>query len=1080
MSTPRPDRTLKALLPSLTVTGTARRVTNLTGSGVGLCLALHRGPFVYVARDEDCARRTARDVAFYRALLGGGAVVHVPDPVDAESATARVRSLMSIHAEGASIVASPDALVAPARAPEKLRADTLRLATGDAVERDAVELELAGIGFKRVQLVTAPGQYSLRGFILDLYPGDAARPYRIEFFGDEIENIRVFDLETQRSVREVDEVLVLPAALDMDGAPLMDTLGASAFYVSSDLKPEDYPAGLPTEPVVLSRYDILDQEPRSVRVPLKGFAGVGLLHEERPNVFALADALARVADDELVVIVASSASQAERLREVFREQELICPLVGLSEAPAYPGSPFMVVADLSAGVYLPGLVLLTEREIFGGRPEYRSIKQTKVAGLLTHIDDLAVGDYVVHADRGIGRFIGLEHQEVEGVGYDMLRLEYSDGARLNLPLSALEKVRKYHAEEGAEPRLDTLGSKRWQTARGKVRARVRKLAIKLIDLYAERELAEGHAASPDTEMHREFESFFPYDETPDQLTAIEEIKADMESARPMDRLLCGDVGFGKTEVAMRAAFKAIFDRKQVAVLVPTTLLCEQHYRVFKQRFAAFPVTIEHVSRFRPRKEILAVFDALRDGRVDMVIGTHALLSKGLAFSDLGLLVIDEEHRFGVGQKEKIKSIAHDVDVLSLSATPIPRTLQMSLGGIRSMSTIETPPEERMAVPAQVAAWTDALVRDAVTREMDRGGQVFFVHNRIRDIDAVADKIRRLAPLARIAVAHGQMPERELERIMLQFLDREFDVLVSTAIVGAGIDIPTANTIIVNLAHRMGLADLYQLKGRVGRGTQRGHAYFLIPGGEDFIPEDARRRLQALQDLSFMGAGFRLAMKDMEIRGAGNLLGAEQSGSIEAVGFDLYLEMLEEAVAELRGKPVKRRVRAAVNLKREAFIPEEYIEDMALRLSVYRSISTASTARALDELEAEMTDRFGPPPVAFVALLTVRGVGVMAEDAGVAEIALTPTGWLRMTFAPDAEIAAENLTALIPHKVRFLPDGFEVKPKGDPLDTARDILSRLVPVPAPAPASKPEPEPEPEPKPAPAKGQGTLPFGLEDQ
>jgi transcription-repair coupling factor (superfamily II helicase) len=393
---------------------------------------------------------------------------------------------------------------------------------------------------------------------------------------------------------------------------------------------------------------------------------------------------------------------------------------------------------------------------------------------------------------------------------------------------------------------------------------------------------------------------------------------------------------------------------------------------------------------------------------------------------------------------------------------------MSLGGIRSMSTIETPPEERMAVPAQVAAWTDSLVRDAVTREMDRGGQVFFVHNRIRDIDAVADKIRRLAPLARIAVAHGQMAERELERIMLQFLDREFDVLVSTAIVGAGIDIPTANTIIVNLAHRMGLADLYQLKGRVGRGTQRGHAYFLIPGGEDFIPEDARRRLQALQDLSFMGAGFRLAMKDMEIRGAGNLLGAEQSGSIEAVGFDLYLEMLEEAVAELRGKPVQRRVRAAVNLKREAFIPEEYIEDMALRLSVYRSISTASTARALDELEAEMTDRFGPPPVAFVALLTVRGVGVMAEDAGVSEISLTPTGWLRMAFAPDAEIAAEDLMARIPHKVRFLPDGFEVKPKGDPLDTARDILSRLVP------------SPKPEPKPAPAKGQGTLPFGLEDQ
>jgi transcription-repair coupling factor (superfamily II helicase) len=566
------------------------------------------------------------------------------------------------------------------------------------------------------------------------------------------------------------------------------------------------------------------------------------------------------------------------------------------------------------------------------------------------------------------------------------------------------------------------------------------MAEELLRVYAEREVAEGFAFSPDTEMHREFDGFFPYEETPDQAVAIEEIKGDMESARPMERLLCGDVGYGKTEVAMRAAFKALYDGKQVAVLVPTTLLCEQHLRIFRSRFAAFPVCVEALSRFRSSGERAGIISRLKQGGVDVIIATHALLKPSVEFSDLGLLVIDEEHRFGVRQKERIKKLKRGVDVLSMSATPIPRTMQMSLSGIRKMSVIETPPEERVAVKSLVAAFDEGLIRDAVDREVERGGQVFFVHNRVKDIGRMEKKLGRVLPLARVAVAHGQMRERELEDVMMAFLDREVDVLLSTAIIGSGLDIPTANTIIVNMADRMGLADLYQLRGRVGRSNVRAYAYFLVPAGA-LITEEARQRLQAVQELSYMGAGFRLALKDLEIRGAGNFLGPEQSGCIDAVGFDLYMEMLERAVAELRGVEIKEKIRPAINIRVNAFIPENYMEDMALRLSAYRSVYSARSREDLAGIEAEMSDRFGRPPRPFMDLLRVRRLSLLAEELSINEISAVAKG-ARFALSGDTPLTAGDILGAFDGRVKFVESGFELSLKSGSFAEIEAALAAL--------------------------------------
>ncbi len=674
--------------------------------------------------------------------------------------------------------------------------------------------------------------------------------------------------------------------------------------------------------------------------------------------------------------------------------------------------------------------MLTEKEIFGERAALKPIGKSHISRLLSSIEDFKEGDFIVHIQHGIGRFLGIRRQKAWEQETDFIAIEYLGGDRLYVPLDRINQVQKYNAPNGIMPKIDRLGGKTWQRTKQKVKEKVKDMAEKLLKLYAKRTTAKGYAFSQDTELHREFDGFFLYEETPDQLTAVEEIKRDMENITPMDRLLCGDVGYGKTEVAIRAAFKAFYDSKQVAMLAPTTILAEQHYNTFLSRFAAFPARIALLSRFQSKAEQKEIVKALSTGDIDIVIGTHRLLAKDVSFNDLGLLIIDEEHKFGVTHKEKMKALKTNVDVLTLSATPIPRTLHMALSGIRAMSAIETPPEERLAVKSIVARLSPEIIEDALTKEIDRKGQVFFVHNRIEDIYKIATFLQGLCPHAKIEVAHGQMSEKILEKVMMSFMTGELDILVSTAIIGAGLDIPNANTIIINRADKFGLADLYQLKGRVGRSNVKAYAYFLIPG-EDLITPEARKRLEAIQELSYLGAGFRLALKDLEIRGAGNLLGAEQSGHIEAVGFDLYIEMLEEAVRELKGEEITPEIEPLLELKIAAMISEQYVEDANLRLGLYRRLASVKTAEKLKDFLSELKDRFGEPPEETLRLIDVMELKLMAKKLLITKIQ-NISGMIGVIFATNTKVTPQMLFSLYDKKkrhIKYLPDGLEMDLKG---------------------------------------------------
>jgi transcription-repair coupling factor (superfamily II helicase) len=779
-------------------------------------------------------------------------------------------------------------------------------------------------------------------------------------------------------------------------------------------------------PVTLSRFGFTGE---GTDAGLLSIGGYDISPDERKSLSDFSSAVKRLAGENRVLIVSGSSGQADRVRDILFEGDVIAPIIGPDEVADYGGQVAITVGRLSAGLFLAGLLILTEHEIFGERPVYRSMKKSKVSGLLTTMDDIAPGDYVVHKDHGIGRFIEIRRQQTGDFETDAIVLEYTGGDRLYIPLYNIDRIKKYGAEEGVLPHLDKLGGKTWQRTKERVRKAVKEMAEKLLRLYAEREVARGVAFSPDAEIHREFYGFFPYEETPDQLKVFEEIGRDMESERPMERLLCGDVGYGKTEVAMRAAFKAVYDGKQVAVLVPTTILCEQHFLNFTSRFSAFPVKVDYLSRFKPKKEQDRTLKAVAKGETDIIIGTHGLLRKDVSFHDLGLLIVDEEHRFGVGQKEKIKELKRGVDMLIMTATPIPRTLQMALSGIRAMSLIETPPEERLAVRSIVSVFREEVIKEAIDRELGRGGQVLFVHNTIFDIEKIAGMLKRIMPGARTGVAHGRMAEKSLEEVMHRFLRKDLDILLSTNIIGAGIDIPTANTILIDKADKMGLADLYQLRGRVGRSNVRAYAYFLIPG-EDVMTDEAKKRLQAMREMSFLGAGFRLAMKDMEIRGAGNLLGPQQSGHIHAVGFDMYVEMLEKAVAEAKGEEVREEVEPTINLKRSAFIPETYIEDVTLRLSLYRRIAGAKEGGAVDAIETEMADRFGDVPPEVRGLLDIMRLKILARKLRISAVS-EGDGRMRFVFSGETPVAPEKIFGLQETYagIRFHQDGFELNLKG---------------------------------------------------
>jgi transcription-repair coupling factor (superfamily II helicase) len=788
-----------------------------------------------------------------------------------------------------------------------------------------------------------------------------------------------------------------------------------------------------------------------------------------------------------VVLVTPSSGKAERLRGILTEYEIpfaTATQEGMSAEPAQPGelgktsgvsSPragtrrsgpapaghpgelngsagvaLMARGDLAEGFVIPDLkqMWLADSDLFGGFDwASRRREHSGVLSFISGLGDLKVGDYVVHVDHGVGIYQGLRQLSVSGSARDFMLLTYQDDAKLYVPLERLDLVEKYRSSgDGVKPALDRLGGTGWERTKKRVKRALRDMAQELLQLYAERKMYGGTSTTPDTPWQKEFEEAFEFEETPDQLKALADIKQDLESPEPMDRLLCGDVGYGKTELAMRAAFKVIQDGRQVAVLAPTTVLAFQHYTTFGQRLAAFPMRVEMLSRFRlpaEQKKIVAEAEA---GKVDVLIGTHRLLSKDVRFRDLGLLIVDEEQRFGVAAKERLRKLKAGVDVLAMSATPIPRTLHMSLGGLRDLSVIETPPRGRLAIQTTVAPFSPNLIQSAILQEMQREGQVFFVHNRVESIFSIAALLQRLVPTARIGVAHGQMGEKELEKVMLKFMQGEYEVLVATALIENGLDIPRANTMIVNHAERFGLADLYQLRGRVGRSNRRAYAYFLVAAEESLTPL-ARRRLAALREFSELGAGFRLAALDLELRGAGNLLGAEQHGHLNAIGIDLYLKMLEQTVEELKGAPQKIEVRTSINLGLDIKIPDNYVADESQRLRLYKRISSLATPEARAELEAELSDRYGPIPPSVSNLLAYGLVKSAAEQLLVQSIERKAEDvWMR--FHEQTPLDPKGITAFVRRRreASLRPDGvlrFRLRDTGEnSLQEVQNVLQEL--------------------------------------
>jgi transcription-repair coupling factor (superfamily II helicase) len=905
---------------------------------------------------------------------------------------------------------------------------------------------LESTGYIRAEMVEMPGQYAIRGGIVDAFPPEAVRPVRIELLGDTVESLREFDPSTQRSVGPVVRVALPPlleTAQDLPGASFDSgdgeeteerrKWGDSSLFdlVARPFVIVDEPSAIKDSAQSFARRIAESAEQNSGAQLAEGFAfnfddwSVELTRQQRlhlehlglespgiparhmpsqptlsyhGNVAAfMAESRARLSAGERVIVSAATLGDLERLADLCHEYEMAYQLgeveetttgVRLAEESTAGSVPAIVLArtPLDEGVVFPEchLTIYGTGDLFdshaGGTPR----PHAKTAKFFSDFAELKPGDYVVHVDHGIGQFEGLRQLKTESAIGEFMLLRYADDAKLYVPLARMDLVQGYRAMEGTSPALDRLGGTAWTARRAKVKKSLKDMADQLIRLYASRKLSGAHAFPPDTPWQKEFEDAFEFEETPDQLTAIADLKRDMERPIPMDRLLCGDVGYGKTEIAMRAAFKAVMDGKQVAVLAPTTVLVFQHYETLRRRFAAFPLKIEMLSRFRTAREQKKSLLAIESGEADLVIGTHRLLSKDVKFRDLGLLIVDEEQRFGVAHKERLKELRKDVHVLTLSATPIPRTLHMSMVGLRDLSVIETPPKDRLAIQTVVATFEEGLVRRAIEEEMERNGQVYFIHNRVESIYEIAALVQKLVPKARVVVGHGQMSERELESVMLKFMHGEADVLVSSTIVENGLDNPRANTIIINRADRLGLSELYQLRGRVGRSNQRAYAFLLVPQDRTLTPL-ARQRLAALKEFSELGAGFRIAALDLELRGAGNLLGGQQHGHIDAVGFDLYSKMLERAVAELRGETSAPELRVAINLGVDVRIPPEYIPSENMRLRTYKRIAEMANEGQREEILKELADRFGPPPTAINNLLDYALLKALAEKMLVASI-----------------------------------------------------------------------------------------------
>jgi transcription-repair coupling factor (superfamily II helicase) len=962
----------------------------------------------------------------------------------------------------------------------------MTLRVGMIYDQHEIIENFTAMGYERVDMVEGRGQFSVRGGIVDFYPLISNCAYRIEFFDDEIDSIREFDVLTQLSIDKVDEVSV-PMAREVvfhkdDIDNIADKMGTMLkklenklavsknkevinlaiqhlgedvekirqqhYFASIDKYLPIIYTGQPTLLQYLSNNALIFiDEPSRVRQraetvelefneTVKSMMEKGLLLEETSKLLIdYADLIkqftARVLIgisalshsspdykpkrivnmvtktlhsfhgkieflyDDLkvwkekkyrIVVLSGTKNRGEKLVETLNDMKLNSIYVHELNEVIPRGQIVVTHGSLNKGFEYPliNFVLVSDKEIFGQERKINKAKLRKSANRIKAFTDLSIGDYVVHQNHGIGQYIGIEKLVVEGASKDYLKIKYQGDDFLYVPTNQLDLIQKYIGADGKIPRLHKLGGTDWAKTKSKVRKSVQELARGLLELYAARQALKGYAFSPDTAWQRQFEDTFPYEETADQLRCIEEVKKDMEKPMPMDRLLCGDVGYGKTEVAIRAAFKAAMDGKQVAYLVPTTVLAQQHYSNFVQRMKDFPVKVEMLSRFRSAAEQKNIVKQLKTGEIDIIIGTHRILQKDLQFKDLGLVIIDEEQRFGVAHKEKLKNIKKDVDVLTLTATPIPRTLHMSMIGIRDMSVIEEPPEDRYPVQTYVLEYNYALIQDAIIREINRGGQVYYLYNRVKEIYKVAQEIQQMVPEARVTVAHGQMNEDELEEAMLKVLNGEADVLVCTTIIETGLDIPNMNTIIIEDADRMGLSQLYQLRGRVGRSNRLAYAY-LTYRKDKVLQEAAEKRLQAIKEFTEFGSGFKIAMRDLEIRGAGNLLGPEQHGHMEAVGYDMYCKLLEEVVKELKGEPVEEMVETAVDINVDAYIPESYIKNHSQRVEIYKKIASIQDLQDSYDVEEEMEDRYGDLPVPAANLIKIALIKSLANELKISTV-----------------------------------------------------------------------------------------------
>ena len=1027
---------------------------------------------LYILPGESEAKRIADDLRFFagdnREVLYFPPKDYVFHNVEAMNQDVIYDRLSVMH----TLVSSPKSVIVVASAQAVVQytapcelLNFISFTEGDVFNLEELAEKLIFMGYIRADAVEGPGQFSLRGGILDIFSPGEIYPVRIEFFDDEVDTVRSFDPSTQISVSRLAGTKVLCcreliytketvdfaikklknkaaeneniaqdiekfqnrhyfSAADKYLPYLYKNITTIADYFTEDIIVFDNPAAIDDKiknvRLVMAEdvQSLVDKEllvyskkmeyvekfehiceKGKFKVALSGIASHNHLIKPNASVnFAIRPMQSYMGKEELILediafwhkeeyginIVAGGKKSVENFVNMLNDNGYF-PVVSDKPIAAEKGEIVISSGSVTRGFEFPGekYVLVGEKELFGG--EKNRIRTRKMAGTrIKSYSDLEEGDYVVHHIHGIGRYLGIHRMEVDGITKDYLKLIYKDNDILYIPATALHLINKYVAAETGNVKLNKMGGAEFAKVKSRVKKSAQDMADKLVKLYAARLECKGHPFSKDSDWQKNFEDDFPYTETDDQLRCINEVKADMEKIQPMDRLLCGDVGFGKTEVALRAAFKAVMDGKQVAYLVPTTVLARQHYNTFMSRMAQYPITVEMMCRFRTPKQQKEIAKRVKEGVVDIVIGTHRILQKDMSFKDLGLLIIDEEQRFGVGDKEKIKELKNTVDVLTLSATPIPRTMHMAMIGIRDMSVLNEPPSNRYPVQTYVMEYDREVVREALIKELDRGGQVYYVFNRVEGIERVAAEIQNMAPDARVAVAHGQMSEKQLEDIMISAMEGEIDVLVCTTIIETGLDIPNINTIIIENADCMGLSQLYQLRGRVGRSTRRAYAYLTYRKNKE-INETADKRLKSIRDFTEFGSGFKIALRDLEIRGAGNVLGPEQHGVMDAVGYDMYCKILGEAVQEAKGETVKEEIVTAIDIKTDAFIPDKYIESSNIRIEMYKRISSVETEADMEEILEELIDRFGEPPASVVNLVNISLIGKMAASVGISDI-----------------------------------------------------------------------------------------------